>query len=230
MMASNSDWVVPASIDARRWFVQDVSGERIGDQEYFGAIEFEMQNGGYAAMLYDLLHRDISGWRAQPVPDTAGLQAQKQLSLKTEEAWWLAVLLRGYVFESKMGLVYFRGWEDKVTTELLYASYTSYTASRHERHPLDRSLLGKFLVHVGCKSRRLAHRVVGERYNLTGAGTKEAAPIIEDRPYGYLIGALKDARDTFASTTGITVDWQDDAPDDTSDAPLPRKHPWRAST
>jgi hypothetical protein len=60
MMASNNDWVVPASAEARRFAVFDVSSIHRQDQAYFGPIIAEMdidgEAAGIAAMLYDL-HR-----------------------------------------------------------------------------------------------------------------------------------------------------------------------------
>ena len=52
MMASNEEWVVPASLDARRFFVLEVLDTVVGDHAYFGAIWQQMEAGGYAAMLH----------------------------------------------------------------------------------------------------------------------------------------------------------------------------------
>ena len=51
IMASNSDWVVPAGADARRYFVLDVSDAKIQDGEYFAAITAELDSGGREALL-----------------------------------------------------------------------------------------------------------------------------------------------------------------------------------
>jgi len=74
LMASNSNWVVPASSDERRYLVLDVLGIKQGNRPYFAAIEEEMENGGLAAMLHDLLARDISAFEIRDVPQTAGLR------------------------------------------------------------------------------------------------------------------------------------------------------------
>jgi Family of unknown function (DUF5906) len=68
LMASNSDWVVPASSDERRYFVLDVAGTKMGDLDYFAAIEKQMQTGGAAAMLHDLLSRDLTNFNIRLVP------------------------------------------------------------------------------------------------------------------------------------------------------------------
>ncbi len=83
IMASNADWVVPASLGARRYFMLDVPDTRRGDIPYFSAIERQMQNGGAAAMLHDLLNRDLSGFEVRNVPQTDALKTQKMLSLDT---------------------------------------------------------------------------------------------------------------------------------------------------
>jgi hypothetical protein len=76
-MASNLDCVVPASLRARRWFIPKVSDHRIGDREYFAAIYREIAEGGLEAMLFDLLHRDISQFDPRTVPLTGPLAIQK---------------------------------------------------------------------------------------------------------------------------------------------------------
>ena len=101
MMASNEEWVVPASLDARRFFVLEVTDERANDHAYFAAIWRQMEAGGYEAMLHDLLHHDLTGFNVRSFPVTEGLRTQRKLTLPTEGKWWLDVLQRGYVYRSK---------------------------------------------------------------------------------------------------------------------------------
>jgi hypothetical protein len=77
IMSSNSDWVIPAGADARRYFVLNVCDDRIQDHAYFAAIVQEMDNGGREALLYYLLHRDLSGFNVRIVPQTKALAEQK---------------------------------------------------------------------------------------------------------------------------------------------------------
>ena len=77
LMASNSDWVVPASSDERRYFVLDVAGTRMGDRAYFTAIEKQMQAGGAAAMLHDLLSRDLTNFDIRHVPQTKAYSSKR---------------------------------------------------------------------------------------------------------------------------------------------------------
>ena len=61
IMATNSDWAVPASAEERRFFVTDVSSAKRGDFKYFEELNAELDTGGLAAMLHNLLNYDLSG-------------------------------------------------------------------------------------------------------------------------------------------------------------------------
>src|SRR5262249_26557911 len=80
LMSSNSDWVVPAGADARRYFVLNVSDARMQDGDYFGAITRQMESGGREALLHLLLNRDISKFDPRRVPQTEALAEQKAFS------------------------------------------------------------------------------------------------------------------------------------------------------
>jgi phage/plasmid-associated DNA primase len=95
MMASNSDWVVPAGLEERRFCILDVGDKHIQDKAYFGAIYKQMENGGYAAMLHDLLDLDLRDFDIRDVPDTEGLREQKILSMDPITAWWFQKLKDG---------------------------------------------------------------------------------------------------------------------------------------
>lgn len=95
IMAANADWVVPASHDERRYAVFEVSGSRIGDESYFRELHAEMQNGGLAAMLYDLLHLDLKDWHPRKIVSTPALVEQKARSLDPLHEWWESVLQSG---------------------------------------------------------------------------------------------------------------------------------------
>ncbi len=214
-MASNNEWVVPAGMEARRFFVIEASSDRVNDYEYFGAISSELENGGHAAMLYDLMHYDLSRFNVRAVPQTHELGEQKKQSLPIPEQWWIDCLQRGYVFKSKLGLEsVFGKWHEEASTELLFASYSEFAQSRRERHPLTRETLGRFLVRVGARYRRLHRAATGEHMtDNTVAGGRVAEPVIGDRPTGYALGSLALARDGFCARTGLSFAWpEDDGP------------------
>lgn len=88
MMASNSDWVVPAGADERRFLVLDVNSNRQKDTTYFGELRRVMDEGGRAALLHHLMHHDISGFQVRDAPLTKALMDQKSLSLNPLQQWW----------------------------------------------------------------------------------------------------------------------------------------------
>lgn len=96
ILATNESWAVPAGMDARRWFVLDVSDSRVEDYSYFEAIKRELQEGGRAALLHYLMYLDLSGFNVRKAPLTEGLLDQKQRSLSSVGQWWLHVLMDGF--------------------------------------------------------------------------------------------------------------------------------------
>jgi hypothetical protein len=80
---SNARHFVPASGTARRFFIPTVSENRVGDLQYFNAIEAELRDGGYEALLYHLLYEvDLRDFDVRRVPKTAGLAEQAEYSRK----------------------------------------------------------------------------------------------------------------------------------------------------
>jgi hypothetical protein len=103
-IASNSDWVVPATHDERRYAVTDVDNRyargHASEEErkaYFGPIWRELAEGGAAAMLYDLLQMNLGDWHPREVPTTSGLMRQKKESLRGNYQWFEALLQAGFL-------------------------------------------------------------------------------------------------------------------------------------
>ncbi len=101
IMASNEDWVVPASGDERRFFVIDVEKDRVDDHPYFQAIIDQMDNGGREAMLYDLMHHDHKSVNLRKPPETDALIDQKSHSLPDAAEFWVEALVRGYIISEQ---------------------------------------------------------------------------------------------------------------------------------
>lgn len=151
IVASNDAWVVPAGTDERRFFVLDVSPIKKGDYSYFESLEEELKNGGLAAMLHDLLSRDISQFNVRAVPDSSGLSDQKIRSLRGFGAWWYETLeegnLAGIVGEDGPFSAPGQPWVEavKVNRDALYQDYLRFSKEHKEYRPEDKSQLGKFL-------------------------------------------------------------------------------------
>jgi len=224
ILASNNDWVVPTSHDERRYAPYDVLDNRVGDLAYFAAIDRQMRQGGLAAMLYDLLQRDISGFEVRDVPHSAEMRTQKTLSLSSPERWWVAVLTRGYLFRSKHGAPWFTDWHPFYTTELLTNSYLQWC---EENRPFDRKTreqLGMFLAEFYPASRPRVEHPVHENETIdrteirpfTKDGTvidalktlDEVAIVSKPNMPGYRVGDLDGARDEFAKRRDIVLPWR----------------------
>jgi hypothetical protein len=76
--------------------VPTVSAARRGDHEYFVGLQKELNDGGYEALLYHLLHEvDLTGFNVRAVPQTEALRRQRDQSLPALEAWWCELLESG---------------------------------------------------------------------------------------------------------------------------------------
>ena len=95
LMASNEDWIVPASERERRYVLNEVSGEHMQDAAWFEPIYSQMEDGGHAAMLHDLLQLDIGDWHPRRIPANSGLADQQVRSLSDLDAWWFELIESG---------------------------------------------------------------------------------------------------------------------------------------
>ena len=95
MMASNNEWVVPAGAHERRFMVQKVNEAHRQDPSWFGPLYKQMREGGYEAMLFDLLARDLGNWHPRDIVHTEALTGQQEESLSALDEWWLELLQTG---------------------------------------------------------------------------------------------------------------------------------------
>jgi len=141
IMASNSDWVVPAGAHERRYLVLDVSEDRRQDNEYFEAIKREMLGGGLEALLHLLLHIDLDGFDVFNAPKTAALRAQSDQSLSHEEQWWLEKLETGQLYDQAHKDE--PRWPDTADSRSLTDDYHEFVKAANHRHPLGPQALGQ---------------------------------------------------------------------------------------
>ena len=87
IIASNSDWVIPAGPESRRWFVIDVDDSRANDQTYFSAIHKQLDNCGYEAFLHFLQNRKITS-NLRHAPETSALADQRRLSASKRDKFF----------------------------------------------------------------------------------------------------------------------------------------------
>lgn len=156
VMASNSDWVVPAGLDGeRRFAVFEVNESRKDDRDFFRALNRQLDEGGRAAFLHDMLARDIDGWHPRnDIPQNSALADQKLRGMDPEYSWWYSLLYAGEL----PGYDEDRDWsggEVELDKGDLYDSYLSFARNR-TRHPRPLPGLAKVLLaKVGVTSRQV---------------------------------------------------------------------------
>jgi hypothetical protein len=221
-MTSNSDWVVPVTHDERRYAMLNASDHRTGQREYFSAIVAQMENGGLAAMIWDMLRRNISGFEVRDVPDNAALADQRRHSMDSLQRWWLAVLDRGFLYRSRHGTPWFSEWHEFYTTELLMRSYLQWSADARPYDRKSREQLGEFMkrLYVSSRPTATAHPVhevetadpVHEIDNIDienqlkqgDAWLNKYGIVYKEKAQGYFVNDLEIARDRFTKIFRIT--------------------------
>jgi hypothetical protein len=211
IMASNEDWVIPATVEERRYVVFNVGDARIRNFPYFKAITAEMDAGGREAMLHELLNRDIDSFEVRDVPETEGLREQKALSLDSLGQWWSAVLDRGYVYKSKYGTPWFADWHEFISTELLYQSYSQFCTAAKPYGRKSREALGKFMskLHQGKRASNGGDPIfeidsIDTDRNLPRSLDEIAIARSKIRVWGYDLGTIDEARARFEKAYGLS--------------------------
>ncbi len=194
IIASNNDWVVPAGLDERRFMVLDVNDFHLQDHTYFRALRAEMEKGGIAAMLYDLLQMDLEGVNLRAVPQTAGLFEQKLLSADTVTKWWHSRLEEGCQLKSE-GV-----WTSYEETQTLYIQYAEYAKLTSHRYVEDERIFSRKLRGLCLHKGDDAPGIIGPRRPIIGG--KRARVLI--------FPALSESRRRFEEAVGFQVQWSRD--------------------
>ena len=187
IMASNSDWVVPASADERRYFVLDVSDAYRQDHSYFADVDSEWQAGGREALMHLLATRDLSEFNVRKVPVTDALMSQKLLSLPPVERWYLEMLREGANNS--------QDWTDWVASESFWTRYTTWCEEEKARIG-SKEAFGMRL------SKLLPPAPAGE-----GRRRQRQLPDTKSRVWGYEFPTLEECRLHFERAMGAKIEW-----------------------
>jgi hypothetical protein len=158
-MATNSEWAVPATKDERRFFVSKVSNERRGDREYFNALWSDVHDPDcQAAFLYEMLHRDITGFHTGDIPESEGLKEQRLHSLDSVGKWFMDCLSGGQfeINRDKEGYTITEDWKPYIKANALFLSYLYWCDNQRisEYNRVTQTRLGKVLTEWGFKAYR----------------------------------------------------------------------------
>jgi len=183
VMASNSEWVVPAAGDDRRFAVFDVSRIHAQDTAYFGSIWAQLETGGYEALLHHLQNYKLGGVDLRKIPDTEARREQQEQSFDSFFAFWRHRLQQP-TGDMATGACF-------LETNQLYRDYA--TATRY--HPLAQNVFAKRLKKLfpGARQTRRTSDLGGS----------------EIRTYGYELPPIEMLRENFEVAVGRRLDWED---------------------
>jgi len=196
IISSNSDWVVPVGGHERRFFVLTVSNEKRQDSKYFGKLNSQMENGGYEALLHELMHRDISNFNVRDFPRTEALSQQRNYSSSPEENWMFEKLQAG---ETLPG----RGWLDTIAQADLYNDYLKYCQDRGLYRRVTQTVIVSLVLSMCRTADR--RRAVVRRYYPDGTSGSPIAVM------AFCFPPLPEARADWEERFGKTV-WDEPAP------------------
>ena len=133
IVSSNEQWAVPLDLDDRRFLILDVSSAHKEDHAYFAAIELQMQNGGWEALMHMLAIHDLSKFNVRKLPQTDNGLDIKLLSANHTTNWWFEQLSEGALSNVLMEK---SAW---------YKVYQEWCADHKKGHPADFPIFAKEL-------------------------------------------------------------------------------------
>ena len=200
ILASNSDWVVPAGLDERRFFVLEVGDSQHQEHSYFAKLEEEMRTGGAENLLHFLLSYDLSGYEVRKVPNTDALREQKALSLSKDEAWLHDKIHNGRWLRNETH------WRTTLPKEKLYDDYCQEMVRQNATYRATRHALTK-LIQKHCPPDTF--RVCQEVMEVPVASDFGGEYLEKRRIQVYKVPDLKTMRDWWDKNNGGPFDWPD---------------------
>lgn len=128
IIATNSEWSIPAGLDERRFMAINVGNGRKQNTAYFKGLWQQLNTGGKARLLWELLNTDISKFDPFDVPQTTELLKQKILSLDPQSEWWFDKLDSGMFLPTV-------DWSSPVPIQALYLDYVQHCRLTGQRLP-----------------------------------------------------------------------------------------------
>lgn len=167
-MATNSEYVVSASNDERRFFVLDALDTHKGNSEYFGKLAQACDDvKNQQLFLHYMLSMDLADFDIGNIPETKALRDQRYNSLNSAGKWLFECLAAGTI----NGI----DWEQKMATEAFFERYSMWCNSNRvcSTERISRVALSSYLGRIGFKDdknivycgRKVRGRVLGSLAN-----------------------------------------------------------------
>lgn len=191
MMLSNSDWVVPADMDDRRFTVLDMPKAHAQESSYFKPIWDEMANGGLEAFCRMMFDYDFSDVDIRKAPKTQGLLDQKLQSLDEIGVFVLEMLTEGRV-PLVTGVETDAPWPEWVHKDALLDAFTRSLADERKRYRPSKITFG---------------RMIKKYIPGLNTGAKGPADSTGRRPHVTGLPPLQQARKDFDAVMGQPLNW-----------------------
>lgn len=219
ILASNEDWVVPAGLDERRFFVLEIGEKHKQDHNYFKTIFEDLAGGGYENLLHFLLSRDLAEYEVRQVPQTKALQDQKMLSMNPEVQWLFEHLWDGRLLPEH------NSWERSVLKDLLYEHYLKTVKDLGVPRRLGRTSWGRFLFGAFPPGSLRPSQEMAEVPITNEHGFQIT---IRKRAYVYHVPTLEDTRKHWDRNFGGPYEWPvpDLVPAEPNDSPFKPNSPF----
>jgi hypothetical protein len=140
IISSNEDWPVHLDPDDRRFLVLNVSEAKKEDQKYFGELDSELKNGGYAALLYDLLNEDLTNFNPRILPRCLASFGIKIRSADSIERYLYDVLCEGHFSIGFTPADARFIWKEPIPKDKAYKDYAEWCVKSGEK-PATKELL-----------------------------------------------------------------------------------------
>ena len=180
LFTSNENFVVPASLDERRFAVFDVGQSRQQDSEYFDGLDRWYKSGGASALIHYLRNFDLSNLNLRLVPQTMALQDQKLMTLDTVDSWILNCLQNGEIRASRLGGNVIQFGSEAAKAEI-YDIYASTLRDNRFQQPKKEAEFWKAMRRFDAMFSIGAYRsVAGHRYRTVIVNKLEASRFMFD--------------------------------------------------
>ena len=178
--ATNAKHFAKVSLNNRRDVFLEVSDGAMGRHEYWTELRKHIDEGGAAAMAYELLYeRDISEFNVRVKPDTEGLTKQKIQSLDPIPAWWYEGL--------KLGTIDDGGWQGFIGSGDAIEAITRQAGRLYK--PIRSTDFYEVMGEMCPSAKNKQPRVAGDRIR------------------GLTLPSLEIARKEFEDWFGVKLDW-----------------------
>jgi hypothetical protein len=208
ILTGNPPHIVKASRWARRFLVSNVSSSRRMDLEYFRSIQHELDNGGYEALMYYLMHYPINKFSLREAPKTEALLEQKLESLKSEERFWYNMMHEAELpIEGTNQGKYYPGnqMEYMVIKYILFNRFQRFTNRRVEKNRADSTSFG-------MRFSQFFPVIDGDGNIVKERNGKNMRFLKTDKPNDvnfYIIPTLSLCRRMFEAYIGHKIEWPD---------------------